>query len=75
MVTTILLIRGAITGSGTLNAVEADDGAVNSVTFSTTVAAATFNVGSTSKSGVVILNGDTTVTNLNIYAGRCRCRR
>ena len=59
---------GAITGSGTLNAVEADDGAVNSVTFSTTVAAATFNVGSTSKSGVVILNGDTTVTNLNIYA-------
>ena len=60
---------GAITGSGTLNAVEADDGAVNSVTFSTTVAAATFNVGSTSKSGVVILNGDTTVTNLNIYGG------
>ena len=60
---------GAISGAGTLNAVEADDGAVNSVTFSTTVAAATFNVGSTSKSGVVILNGDTTVTNLNIYAG------
>ena len=42
---------------------------MNSVTFSTTVAAATFNVGSTTKSGVVILNGDTTVTNLNIYAG------
>jgi hypothetical protein len=62
---------GAISGAGTLNAVEADDGAVNSVTFSTTVAAATFNVGSTTKSGVVILNGDTTVTNLNIYAGRC----
>ncbi|MFZ9131565.1 MAG: beta strand repeat-containing protein, partial [Methylophilaceae bacterium] len=60
---------GAISGAGTLNAVEADDGAVNSVTFSTTVAAATFNIGSTTKSGVVILNGDTTVTNLNIYAG------
>ena len=60
---------GAISGAGTLNAVEADDDAVNSVTFSTTVAAATFNVGSTSKSGVVILNGDTTVTNLNIYGG------
>ena len=42
---------------------------MNSVTFSTTVAAATFNIGSTTKSGVVILNGDTTVTNLNIYAG------
>jgi hypothetical protein len=60
---------GAITGSGTLNAVEADDGAVNSVTFSTDVTAGTFNVGSTTKSGVVILNGDTTVTNLNIYGG------
>jgi hypothetical protein len=60
---------GAITGSGTLNAVEADDGAMNSVTFSTDVTAGTFNVGSTTKSGVVILNGDTTVTNLNIYGG------
>ncbi|NDD34648.1 MAG: hypothetical protein EBZ23_14735, partial [Rhodobacteraceae bacterium] len=60
---------GAITGSGTLNAVEADDGAINSVTFSTDVTAGTFNVGSTTKSGVVILNGDTTVTNLNIYGG------
>jgi hypothetical protein len=68
---TIITHTGAISGAGTLNAVEADDGAVNSVTFSTTVAAATFNVGSTTKSGVVILNGDTTVTNLNIYAGRC----
>ncbi|NDH74180.1 MAG: hypothetical protein EBY53_06575, partial [Rhodobacteraceae bacterium] len=60
---------GAITGSGTLNAVEADDGAINSITFSTDVTAGTFNVGSTTKSGVVILNGDTTVTNLNIYGG------
>ena len=42
---------------------------VNSVTFSTDVTAGTFNVGSTTKSGVVILNGDTTVTNLNIYGG------
>jgi hypothetical protein len=62
---------GAITGSGTLNAIEADDGAVNSVTFSTDVTATTFNIGST-KSGVVILNGDTTVTNLNIW-WRCEC--
>ncbi|NDH50296.1 MAG: hypothetical protein EBY41_07055, partial [Proteobacteria bacterium] len=60
---------GAITGSGTLNAIEADDGAVNSVTFSTDVTATIFNVGSASKAGVVILNGDTTVTNLNIYGG------